>query len=263
MIKELYHYWTTPCSPAARKLGYLKELIAIEARARRVAPYWKSHQEKSRKVILQALDQCPRFDQAVILGGGLLFDIPMETLTKRFSEVVIVDIVLSKHLRTIKKRYPNVTCLEHDITGTAEALADFEIEKPLPKPSNRLPEILAKADFVASVNLLSQLPLIPCEWLMKKGMDGQLIDGWCSQIINAHLEQLNQLTGNVCLITDTEHHYLDRSGKCHKQIDMMNGLQLPAPNRQWQWSIAPCSEADRNCEIVAAVSAWEKWHQID
>lgn len=256
MIKELYRYWTTPCSPAVRKLGYLKESIAIEARVKRVAADWQSHQQNTRAMLLQAASRCHRFDRAVLLGAGLLFDIPLAALARQFAEVIIVDVVLSRQLRTAQRHYPNVLAVAYDITGTAARLADYRPGSGLPEIQPHLPHWCTQADLVASVNLLSQLPVIPGQWLVKKGGQSPAIDRWLTRLLQAHLEQLQQVSGQTCLVTDTEHRYLDRSGRCYQRINRLSGVRLPPADRQWSWPIAPYGEAGKNRALTAQVGAW-------
>ncbi len=259
MIKELYQYWTTPCSPAARKLGYLKELIAIDARSKRVAPYWQDHLDKTCEVIIEAQKQCRNFDKAVILGAGLLLDIPLALLADKFKEVILVDIVQPKSFRKIREQFPNVAYLQHDVTGVVSALLSYKYGDVLPIPDDQLPATLQNADFLASVNLLSQLSIIPYQELLKKGCCSKKINEWCANLISAHLKQLNKVSGRVCLITDTQHQYINKAGCCIEERDMIMGVSLPVPDSQWDWVVAPFGEAYRKKKVVAKVFSWCHW----
>ena len=83
MLFELLEYFVTPCEPVFRKLGYLKELIAIEARFRRVGQHWGLHQSRTRDFILEAIKRHEYKQKAVVLGAGLLFDIPLQALSEK------------------------------------------------------------------------------------------------------------------------------------------------------------------------------------
>ncbi len=80
MLAEWFRHLTTPCPRPLRDMGYLKELIAMDARHRRCREAWVSHLEACKNVILDAaLDVTrgvPR-RKAVVLGSGLLLDIPI------------------------------------------------------------------------------------------------------------------------------------------------------------------------------------------
>ena len=77
MILELLEYLTTDCPRYARRLGYLKEAIAIRARQARLKSAWAPHLENSKDVIREAMDRCGRRRTALVLGSGLLLDIPL------------------------------------------------------------------------------------------------------------------------------------------------------------------------------------------
>jgi hypothetical protein len=49
MLAEWWSYLTTPCSPEARRMGYLRESIAIRARHRRCRHAWAPHLAKTRQ----------------------------------------------------------------------------------------------------------------------------------------------------------------------------------------------------------------------
>ena len=51
MFAEALEYLITPAEPWARKLGYLKESIAIRARPRRCRSDWAEHLTRSNKFI--------------------------------------------------------------------------------------------------------------------------------------------------------------------------------------------------------------------
>ena len=48
MFAELMEWLTTPCPAAARRLGYLREAIAIRARYRRHHENWRPHLDATR-----------------------------------------------------------------------------------------------------------------------------------------------------------------------------------------------------------------------
>ena len=117
MLAELFAWMTTPCPAAARRLGYLREAIAIEARYRRHAERWRSHLEKSKAVIEEAVSNSSRRSRAVVLGSGPLFDIPVEALADAFDVVELVDIVHPKRARQIAAGFANVELKTSDVSA--------------------------------------------------------------------------------------------------------------------------------------------------
>ena len=123
MLAELFAWMTTPCPAAARRLGYLREPIAIEARYRRHAERWRPHLEKSKAVIEEAVSNSSRRRRAVGLGSGPLFDIPVEALANAFDVVELVDIVHPKRARQIAAGFADVELKTSDVSSAADALA--------------------------------------------------------------------------------------------------------------------------------------------
>ncbi|MGB1027708.1 MAG: hypothetical protein ACPGYL_14200, partial [Rhodospirillaceae bacterium] len=106
MLAEALAWVTTPCSPAARKLGLLGDLIALRAREGRLRKAWKPHLQACQSQIIRAAEQLrPLGSQpqgrCVVLGSGWLFDVPLSQLTERFAEVVLVDIL---HPRAVRQQ---------------------------------------------------------------------------------------------------------------------------------------------------------------
>jgi hypothetical protein len=136
MVFELLEYAVTPCPRYARRMGYLYESIAIRSRAGRCRAAWAPHQERTRQVILRAMEHCPRRRKAVVLGSGPLLDVPIAELSASFGEVILVDVVhpLGAHRR--RRRFANVRA------ATAMSL-------PSPKPSTALPAIRGRSCPVA------------------------------------------------------------------------------------------------------------------
>ena len=130
MLAEHFAWMTTPCPAAARRLGYLREAIAIEARCRRHAERWRLHLEKSKGVIEEVVSNSSRRRRAVVLGSGPLFDIPVEALAYAFDVVGIVDIVHPKRPRQIAAGSANVELKTTDVSSAADALAAFGAADP-------------------------------------------------------------------------------------------------------------------------------------
>ena len=120
MLSEWLKHLILPCPAPLRDMGYAKELIAIEARHRRCHDAWAPHLEHCKKVILDAAQDIPH-EKAVVLGSGLLLDIPLQELSETFSDVVLVDIF---HMPAVRKRIrdrTNVRLETADISGLANA----------------------------------------------------------------------------------------------------------------------------------------------
>ncbi|MDP1634779.1 MAG: hypothetical protein Q8L69_08860, partial [Gallionellaceae bacterium] len=154
MLTEWLTYIAADCTPPARKLGYLRESIAIRSRYRRCKTAWQPHLENSRAALLASLQACDNFRTALVFGSGLLLDIPLGELARRFENVYLVDVVHLPEVRRAVRRHANVRCIDLDVTGLIDHMNELTPERlDLPPPERFLDE--PGIDWVASVNLLS------------------------------------------------------------------------------------------------------------
>jgi hypothetical protein len=246
MIAELFRYLVAPCPRHVRAMGYLDEQVSIKARHERCRRAWEPHLERTKNVIRAAMRLCPTRRKAVVFGSGMLLDVPLSELASAFAQVVLVDVV---HPMGAGWRLANVTALEADVTGTAEAA--YRLAKrggePLPCVAPRLfcddPEV----DLVASVNLLSQLPYIPCKYLSAAGTyPAEEITAYGRDVVLAHIDYLKRLPGVVALVCDLERLTRDRGGKVVERLSALRGVKLPWAGEEWVWDLAPRPEASPN-----------------
>lgn len=241
MILELLEYLTTPCSWTARKLGYLNGQIGIKVRHRQCRRAWKAHLEKTRQVIRAAILDCPRRRKAVVLGSGLLLDVPLADLAATFDEVVLVDVVHPISVYLTKLWYRNVRLVRADVTETAAELAKVAHNPALPLP-HAAPQLFCDdpdVDYVVSVNLLSQLPYVPTYYLEKTTRNENEVEAYARDLIDRHLDYLQRLPGVVTLITDIEKLKIDIHGNIVERFDILYGATLPWQTVEWTWEHIP------------------------
>ncbi len=262
MLVELYHYLTTPCSRTHRRLGYLTDLLGLQARYRRIEDHWQQHLDNSHHLILQSAQQCARHNKVTIIGSGLLLDIPLAALSRLFNQVILVDVIQSRAVRQRCKQLGNITPVEHDITGLAESLIHKNRSNTLPTSVARLPNAALASDLIISCNLLTQLAHTPSHYLIKNQgwhEDNLQLQQWQRAIMAEHLSLLAQQDGQCCLICDTHHEYRDKSGHVIEQQDRLLGLSLGEADQQWQWPIAPFGEFDKQHQLLATVQGFCNW----
>lgn len=256
MLLDLLEYAVTPCSWRARAIGFLKSSLQVQARYRRCRRAWEPHIANTRRVILEAAQRCPQRRLAVMLGAGLLHDIPLRELSAMFREVVLVDLIFPWASRVKVSRFRNVRRLAADVTATLDALATAP-PLPISRPSLFLTE--SSLDLTVSVNLLSQLPFIPTSYFRKRGFSEEALRVWSRHLQDAHLAYLRQMPGHVALITDIGGQHRDRAGTVIESWDNLHGLALPDGGERWEWNIAPAPEVDRNQDRVVTVAAYPDW----
>jgi hypothetical protein len=238
---------TTRTPRPVRAMGYWKEVRGIRARYDRVASHWATHVANTKATILDGVGHCRQFRKAVILGGGLLHDVPLEELAATFHEVILVDLVHPRSSRRATAHLTNVTRVAADISGTIDrvyAISD-DPSHPLPETVPTLflddPEI----DYTASVNLLSQLPCMPMTYLHRRGGHAtELIREYARGLIRSHITYLKSLPGIVTLVTDFERLKRTPMNSTVETRDLFFGERLPMWGQEWDWRLAPCPEAD-------------------
>jgi len=258
MLRELLESALTPCPWHVRRMGYLYELLGIKSRFARCRDAWTPHLERTRSVIRRAAARCPQRRKAVVLGSGLLLDVPLDDLARDFREVVLVDLIHALGVRWRRRRYRNVSLLRADVSGVAEQVYHMAAvpgaNLPRTEPSLFLDD--PEVDLVASVNLLSQLPFVPAEYLHHARVHpAAAVEAFAHDVVAAHLAYLRRLPGVVALVGDIERLTYDRAGKLVGRLDALRGVAFPEPREEWEWHLAPRPEAHREFSYHRRVGA--------
>ncbi|MGE7419055.1 hypothetical protein [Methylobacterium tarhaniae] len=256
MLLDLLHWLTLPAPLAARRLGYVGDSVRLASRSRRCRRAWAPHLAAAKDAVRAAMRDLPRCDTAVVLGSGLLDDVPIDDLAAAFRRVVLVDAVHPWRGRWRARRHPNVVRLVHDLSGTRDLLLGrSEAFGPV------LPPACREADLVVSANLLSQLPIRPVARLEAAVRIGPWTDpdAFGHRIVAAHLDALAELPARICLVTDRDETEENRDGQVIERLDLLYGVDPgPAP-RDWDWVLAPFGEEARGRRLVHRVAAWPDW----
>jgi len=241
MIFEFLQYLTTSTQiEQAKKMGYVKEAIAMSARAERCQQEWGSHYKQCQQVILQASKRAVQHRSVLIFGAGSLNDVPLETLAHQFEKVLLVDLVFLKSAREQADKYSNVELIEHDVTESLEWIS--EGQAMVQNPTAWLDE--NDIDLVISLNLITQLPLIPVRWLLNDfNLSEDAADIVGKQLIFAHVNYLKRFTGEVCLIADRLDIEFDQQGREVDRFDPWWDVEPPKAELTWEWEVVPLREA--------------------
>ncbi|MBB4286957.1 hypothetical protein [Roseospira goensis] len=241
MIVEWIRHRLTPAPRGLRRMGYLRELIAVDARRRRNRRAWGPHLRATHSVILDQVAQLDRWNQVVVVGAGLLSDVPVATLALLFRRVVLVDVLFMPSVRLTALRIPSVELAPCDVTGVVEAVRTLPRGAPLP-PSRPVIPGLADADLVVSCNVLSQLPLLPARWLARHhDTDEAALLAFRRRLIADHLHLLMEAPCPVCLVTDTERQEMTADRPTAAE-DLLCGIVPDVEGATWWWRIAPRPE---------------------
>jgi hypothetical protein len=262
VILELVEYLTTRCPRPARRLGYLKEAVAIHARRRRLGPAWDDHLDRSRAVITEAIGRCARRRTALVIGSGLLLDIPLAALAEGFDRVLLADLVHLRAARRAAAHYGNVTLVTADVTGFVD---DLEIRvaagwrgDPVPVPDAFLD--VEDLDLVVSANIMAQLAIFPAAALQRRaGLDGDALDAFCRDVVQRHLDYLGRFDATICLITECRREAFDKHGGRLTEQDALFGVALPDGGAEWSWTLAPLGEVNRDYGIRNRVVGYSEF----
>lgn len=249
MLAEMLLFRLTRVEPWAEALGYREGAVRLWSRAGRCARAWKPHLERARAEVLAGAEACARRRTALILGSGVLADVPLRELARMFEKVVLADVV---HLPTIRwraKRAGHVACEVVDLSGVAAGLAR-SVERPWPAPGTRYGLDDPNVDYVVSLNLVSQLPLAPCERVETKlGLPEGAADSYGRAIVEAHFAHLAGFDARVLVLGDRARLFLDRTGRVFDRDDPLYGAGLPPVDAEWDWDVAPLGEQSRDYAI--------------
>ena len=232
MLPEAMAWLLTPASRLARRYGALSESIAIAARHRRCREAWRPHLARTREALLASAQSAPGHRLGVVVGSGHLLDVPLDALAPRFERLWLIDLVHPWTSRIASCRHRNVRLITRDITG-------FLDQPGAPVPSVRYLLDQPDLDWVASVNLLSQLAA-PARRAWQATGAGTPDPGLAIQ--HAHLAWLRALPCPACLVTDLEQVTFDVNGQV---LDRTHYEDLLAGWRcldQWHWELAPPGE---------------------
>jgi len=249
MILEALQYTATlPVTPKQFR-PFIRSSVNLWARAGRCAKEWAPHEAQCQSFIRQTVAGMKERRTAVVLGSGLLRDVPVEFLANSFDTLVLVDLV---HLSSVRlwlsaKRLGNVRLISRDLSGFDDVLAGRDAE-----PLGFLRQV-PYLDLVISANILSQIGVGATRRLEteKSGDAGDVVP----KLIAAHLSGLAALPATAALLTDTRYRVTDRSGTVSEESDLLHGISAPAAAAQWQWTVAPFGEESRDYRIVHDVIA--------
>ncbi|MGE7371310.1 hypothetical protein ACQKKX_19925 [Neorhizobium sp. NPDC001467] len=252
MILEAIQYAATSVVTPKPFRPYIRSSVNLWARAGRCARDWTPHEAHCQDFIRETVLGMRERRTAVVLGSGLLRDVPTAFLSRTFDTVVLVDLV---HLASVRlwlsaKRFGNVRLISRDLSGLDAARAGLEVE-----PLGFLRQV-PYLDLVISANILSQIGVGATRRLeAETSGDAAAI---VPKLIAAHLDGLAALPCTVALLTDTRYTVSDRAGTVLEEADLLHGIAAPPAARSWSWPVAPFGEDSRAHQIMHEVIAFRR-----
>jgi len=252
-------YLLFPFPNYLKKMGYIREMKALRARRNRCKTAWSPHIECSKALILEAAGNCNQKRKALIVGSGLLFDVPLKDLCKLFDNVVLVDIVHLWKVHVQAGLYPNIKMESLDVSGVADRIFNLQRNEDLTSIQQpQLDYFLGEQfDLVVSVNILSQLPVLPIRYFsrMSRSVKDEQLETFSRTLLENHLDWISSFSGVVALIADLER--LQYRGKeLVKRESSLWGIDLPPGYKQWFWDLAPSPEIDFCIDVRHLVAGY-------
>lgn len=252
MLAEAVKYAAARLRGQGDPHGHLTQQVALWARHRRHSAAWEPHLARCRALALAAARACPKDARrtALVLGSGLLLEVPIEALSALFERVLLADMAFVPEVRARAAGLGNVTALETDLTGCLDRLPGV-LGGPLPDVLGELAASVPGLDFVYSANLLSQLPLFVLEALPPDAEQGRRAE-LAAALVRQHLHGLSALGRPACLITDVTEQGL-RQGAVEYETDLLFGVDPGLEGESWVWDMAPDGEAVRGLDVQRQV----------
>lgn len=266
MLRDLVEFVQNPYPWHLAPMGYVREVMMTAQRARDAAAAWSSHINSTRRFIEESAEQCDIRATVLVVGSGNLLDVPVDTLSRTFKRVVLLDIFHTRDARRAVQERLNVEMVSADVTGVARAVFDAARRRDVSVLPKSTPPVLEaqKFDLIISVNLLSQLGVIPCNFLRGhcSSIPPAQLSAFTRDLIDTHLYWLDESAEQVCLITDVLRVEEASSGAV-TQKDIVEGVDLPAPDETWDWRIAPEGSIYKDREMIHRVYGYRDFRLLD
>lgn len=234
MLAELLVYAASHGATPPAFRPYLPDAVRRWKQGERQARAWAPHLAKARGLIDSTIDDIASRRTVVVLGSGPLFDIPLESLARTFSRVVLVD---RAHLSSIAPRLRPYRNIEQQWRNLAA------------------PPDAAPLQFLASIPDLDWV-ISSCHVSRLAGLSEA---GQQRLAVDYHLDALSALACPVTLITELDYRVFNRHGVLLEQADLLFGREVPRHGLRWKWEVAPFREKDRHTRRVHWVAAWPDW----
>ena len=224
----------------SRVFGFNKDREGLITRYLNEAENWKSHIDHTKDYILNSARNKKK-ECCIILGSGWWLDLPVKELHEIFNKLIFIDISHSNQIKLKAKKYPKVELVTADISGVLDALTKKEFYKTKDllfeiKKVNSFNLIEKReADFVVSLNMLSQVSYFPIKYIQnKKKIFGIEAEKLAEFIEKKHIDILPK--NKSCIITDYYQYEYDSGNNLLSEQKRLN-IKLPYNStlKEWEW----------------------------
>lgn len=250
MIEEFLTVLTIRAVAGAREGGLVREIAGIQGRYRRHRRAWADHLQHTKECITAHLWQADSGEPILLMGAGLLLDVPLEAMNAHPAGTLMVDAVEAASTRRRVRQHANLQFERADVTGF---LAPFWLgdKNELISPPDMAPVPLVGHGMAISCNILSQLALP----FAASPPQGETEEKLATAIQKAHIRALMAMDCPALLITDYER-IETSSGHPHAITTVDRSLLPGDPLEEWDWTIAPPGEVASGLDVRLKVGAW-------
>jgi hypothetical protein len=202
---------------------------------------WNSHLGNCRNYIINAVREI-KPQKVTVLGSGWLLDLPIAEILDTTRSVTLIDIVHPPEAYRQVASLPGVELIEDDATGGVvrevwEKAGKISFLKKL----NNLDEIIVPLyelqgdpGLVISLNILSQLDVLPVEFLKKRSKaKEEAITRFRKMIQDNHIRFLSK--HRSLLITDICEIFTDSAGVTSEVKTVITDLPDGINREEWTW----------------------------
>jgi hypothetical protein len=224
------------------KLGYYDYQHGLIHRHLNQDDGWSSHLSKCRNYIMNAVREI-KPGKVTVLGSGWLLDLPLAEMLETVNSVILIDIVHPPEARSQAAALPGVELTEDDATGGVvrwvwdRTRKTSFLRKVRTLGELDLPVYKLNGDpgLVISLNLLSQLDVLPAAFLRKRSkVKEEEIERFRKQVQENHLMFLSKYKS--LLITDTCEIFTDSSGKTTEVQTVIADIPSGSMSEEWTWN---------------------------
>jgi hypothetical protein len=225
-----------------RRMGFVRDQEGIMNRYLRESSNWKNHLERTRNFIRDSFANTEA-ETVAVLGSGWLLDVPLDHLLKHFRHIYLVDIHHPVQIRKRTAAMSQVELIEADLTGGAiEKIWQYYHDKrthhgegPVPLNLHLDPPLThIQPDALISVNLLNQLDIILCDYILRqKPYQQEELVPFRASIQAFHVDWISEKP--ACLVSDILEEVVDPKGVKSSKALLHTPLPEGIRRDSWWW----------------------------